>query len=79
MCNWGRQVVKFALILEAKVYSILLVEVEVSPLTLKRKGWDLVLQVKSSQANYDLRAILQESEAKLEMKNFNPPSFFVWR
>ena len=26
-----------------------------------------------------LRAILQESEAKLEMKNFNPPSFFVWR
>ena len=56
MCNWGRQVVKFALILEAKVYSILLVEVEVSPLTLKRKGWDLVLQVKSSQANYDLNS-----------------------
>ena len=27
----------------------------------------------------ELRAILQESEAKLEMKNFNPPSFFVWR
>ena len=26
-----------------------------------------------------LRAILQESEAKLEMKNFNPPSIFVWR
>ena len=26
-----------------------------------------------------LRAILQESEAKLEMKNFNTPSFFVWR
>ena len=26
-----------------------------------------------------LRAILQESEAKLEMKIFNPPSFFVWR
>ena len=26
-----------------------------------------------------LRAILQESEAKLEMKNFNPSSFFVWR
>ena len=25
----------------------------------------------------ELRAILQESEAKLEMKNFNPPSFFV--
>ena len=24
----------------------------------------------------ELRAILQESEAKLEMKNFNPPSFF---
>ena len=27
----------------------------------------------------ELRAILQESEAKLEMKIFNPPSFFVWR
>ena len=26
-----------------------------------------------------LRAILRESEAKLEMKNFNPPSIFVWR
>ena len=26
-----------------------------------------------------IRAILQESEAKLEMKIFNPPSFFVWR
>ena len=26
-----------------------------------------------------VKAILQESEAKLEMKNFNPPSFFVWR
>ena len=26
-----------------------------------------------------LREILQESEAKLEMKIFNPPSFFVWR
>ena len=26
-----------------------------------------------------LRAILQESEAKLDMKIFNPPSFFVWR
>jgi hypothetical protein len=26
-----------------------------------------------------LRAILQESEAKLEMKILNPPSFFVWR
>ena len=26
-----------------------------------------------------LRAILQESEAKLEMKIFNPPSIFVWR
>ena len=26
-----------------------------------------------------LRAILQESEAKLEMKIFNPSSFFVWR
>ena len=26
-----------------------------------------------------LRAILQESEAKLEMKIFNLPSFFVWR
>ena len=26
-----------------------------------------------------LRAILRESEAKLEMKNYNPPSFFVWR
>ena len=26
-----------------------------------------------------LRAILRESEAKLEIKNFNPPSFFVWR
>ena len=25
-----------------------------------------------------LRAILQESEAKLEMKNFNLPSIFVW-
>ena len=54
MCNWGRQVVKFALILEAKVYSILLVEVEVSPLTLKMKGWDLVLQVKSSQFLFKL-------------------------
>ena len=29
--------------------------------------------------NAELRAILQESEAKLEMKIFNPPSFFVWR
>ena len=56
MCNWGRQVVKFALILEAKVYSILLVEVEVSPLTLKMKGWDLVLQVKSSQVNFYLNS-----------------------
>ena len=26
-----------------------------------------------------LRAILQESEAKLEMKNFKPSSIFVWR
>ena len=26
-----------------------------------------------------LRAILQESEANLEMKNFKPPSIFVWR
>ena len=26
-----------------------------------------------------LRATLQESEAKLEMKIFNSPSFFVWR
>ena len=26
-----------------------------------------------------LRAILQESEAKLEMKNFNPPSILMWR
>ena len=26
-----------------------------------------------------LRAILRESEAKLEMKNYNPPSFFVRR
>jgi len=26
-----------------------------------------------------LRAILQESEAELEMKNFSPPSIFVWR
>ena len=26
-----------------------------------------------------LRAILRESEAKLEMKNNNPPSFFVWK
>ena len=26
-----------------------------------------------------LRAILQESEAKLKMKIFNPPLFFVWR
>ena len=30
------------------------------------------------QAQY-LRAILRESEAKLEMKNFKPPSIFVWR
>ena len=28
---------------------------------------------------YILRGILQENEAKLEMKNFNPPSIFVWR
>jgi len=27
----------------------------------------------------NLRAILQESEAKLEMKIFNPPSFFGGR
>ena len=27
----------------------------------------------------DLRAVLLESEAKLEMKIFNPSSFFVWR
>ena len=26
-----------------------------------------------------LRAILRESEAKLEMKNFKAPSIFVWR
>ena len=26
-----------------------------------------------------VRAILEESEAKLEMKNFKPPSIFVWR
>ena len=29
--------------------------------------------------NAALRAILRESEAKLEMKNYNPPSFFVRR
>ena len=27
----------------------------------------------------NLKAILQESEAKLEMKNFNPSSIFVCR
>ena len=27
----------------------------------------------------ELGAILRESKAKLEMKNYNPPSFFVWR
>ena len=27
----------------------------------------------------DIKAILQESEAQLEMKIFNPSSFFVWR
>ena len=26
-----------------------------------------------------IRAVLQESEAKLEMKIFDPPSIFVWR
>ena len=26
-----------------------------------------------------LRAILQESEAKVEMKIFDPPSIFLWR
>ena len=32
---------------------------------------------KDDCSNYSpLRAILQESEAKLEMKNFNPPSFW---
>ena len=30
-------------------------------------------------SNLSLKAILQENEAKLEMKIFNPPSFFVWR
>ena len=29
--------------------------------------------------NQSLRAILRESEAKLEMRNYIPPSFFVWR
>ena len=27
----------------------------------------------------EFKAILRESEAKLEMKNYKPPSFFVWR
>ena len=35
------------------------------------------LEIISAPTN--LRAILQESEAKLEMKIFNPASFFVWR
>ena len=29
--------------------------------------------------NKILVAILRESEAKLEMKNFKPPSIFVWK
>ena len=39
----------------------------------------MLRRVKSFNLNNPLRAILQESEAKLEMKIFNPPSFFVWR
>ena len=71
----GGKVVKFALILEAKVYSILLIEVEVSPLSLKRKGWDLVLQVKSSQVNFYLnshRIIIKV----IPLKFFYHPIFF---
>ena len=35
--------------------------------------------MKSIENSSVLRAILQESEAKLEMKIFDPPSIFVWR
>ena len=37
-----------------------------------------VIVQKGNRRLYSLRAILQESEAKLEMKIFNPPSIFVW-
>ena len=39
---------------------------------------ETVLKV-SLPSTLPLRAILQESEAKLEMKNIKPPSIFVWR
>ena len=44
-----------------------------------RSRTDLSTDLRSISDRSHLRAILQESEAKLEMKNFNPPSFFVWR
>ena len=44
-------------------------------------GYTYVHSDQHKKRDYDslLRAILRESEAKLEMKNFKPPSFFVWR
>ena len=37
-----------------------------------------IRRVKLIRVQIILRAILRESEVKLEMKNYNPPSFFVW-
>jgi len=39
---------------------------------------DLLKFESNPGTNEFLRTILQESEAKLEMKNFNPPPIFVW-
>ena len=50
-----------------------------------KREWEIAIKAMSSGRKMafrwiaPLRAILQESEAKLEMKIFNPPSFFVWR
>ena len=41
--------------------------------------WRVQLPHLHHAASALLRAILRESEAKLEMKKFNPPSIFVWR
>ena len=43
------------------------------------KGFDFVDHNALTEEHKHLRAILRESEAKLEMNNHNPPSFFVWR
>ena len=55
----------------------------------KNRFWGVALSLVETPADYhsapcthhsfQLRTVLWESEANLEMKIFNPPSFFVWR